>query len=139
MITTHYIEEARKADRVGLMRNGKLLAEESPDYLIEQFNQPVPENTHFFKYIYIWNFIIKNPLLFSLKTLEDVFLTLCINDQDKVINNGLAIPNYDVNLEKVFILSRNYQIRIGVINKQKQFSIWWYYRNQSMHLIRIPM
>ena len=41
MITTHYIEEARKADRVGLMRNGKLLAEQSPDFLLECYNQPV--------------------------------------------------------------------------------------------------
>lgn len=41
MITTHYIEEARKADRVGLMRNGKLLAEQSPDFLLQKYNQPV--------------------------------------------------------------------------------------------------
>jgi len=30
IITTHYIEEAKQADQVGLMRNGILLAEDSP-------------------------------------------------------------------------------------------------------------
>ena len=30
IVTTHYIEEASKADRVGLMRNGVLLAEDTP-------------------------------------------------------------------------------------------------------------
>mgnify|MGYP000617680142 CR=1 FL=1 len=30
IVTTHYIEEARQADTVGLMRNGKLLAEGPP-------------------------------------------------------------------------------------------------------------
>ena len=43
IITTHYIEEARKADRVGLMRNGKILAEQSPEYLLQRYNQPVLE------------------------------------------------------------------------------------------------
>lgn len=55
MITTHYIEEARKADRVGLMRNGKLLAEQSPDFLLECYNQPVIINylIQFINYISI--------------------------------------------------------------------------------------
>jgi ABC-type multidrug transport system ATPase subunit len=30
LITTHYIEEAKQASAVGLMRNGKLLAEDCP-------------------------------------------------------------------------------------------------------------
>ena len=34
VLTTHYIDEAGKADRVGLMRNGKLLAESSPKELM---------------------------------------------------------------------------------------------------------
>ncbi len=34
VITTHYIEEARQAHRVGMMRSGKLLAEDSPDNLL---------------------------------------------------------------------------------------------------------
>lgn len=48
MITTHYIEEARKADRVGLMRNGKLLAEESPDYLIDTYEESVRNSIFLF-------------------------------------------------------------------------------------------
>ena len=35
LITTHYIEEARQASRVGLMRNGRLLAEDPPNELVK--------------------------------------------------------------------------------------------------------
>ncbi|CAG0924999.1 unnamed protein product, partial [Notodromas monacha] len=34
LMTTHYIEEARQANRVGLMRNGRLLAQASPESLL---------------------------------------------------------------------------------------------------------
>uniref|UniRef100_A0A146KR47 ABC transporter G family member 23 n=2 Tax=Lygus hesperus TaxID=30085 RepID=A0A146KR47_LYGHE len=34
IITTHYIEEARQADRIGLMRGGEILAENSPNQLM---------------------------------------------------------------------------------------------------------
>ena len=34
LVTTHYIEEARQAGRVGLLRGGRLLAEESPEALL---------------------------------------------------------------------------------------------------------
>ncbi|XP_074652584.1 ABC transporter G family member 20-like isoform X2 [Tubulanus polymorphus] len=54
VITTHYIEEARQANKVGLMRNGRLLAESSPDELIR---------------------------LYDMETLEDCFLYLCQYDQ----------------------------------------------------------
>uniref|UniRef100_A0A6Q2X348 ABC transporter domain-containing protein n=1 Tax=Esox lucius TaxID=8010 RepID=A0A6Q2X348_ESOLU len=36
IITTHYIEEARQANVVGLMRNGRLLAEGEPETLMRQ-------------------------------------------------------------------------------------------------------
>ncbi|CAG9862958.1 unnamed protein product [Phyllotreta striolata] len=49
IITTHYIEECRQANKIGLMREGRLLAEESPSRLMTLFNS---------------------------ETLEDVFLTL---------------------------------------------------------------
>ncbi|XP_071625773.1 ABC transporter G family member 23 [Temnothorax longispinosus] len=49
IITTHYIEETRQAGIIGLMRNGKFLAEESPAKLME---------------------------MHRLDTLEDVFLKL---------------------------------------------------------------
>ncbi|GLV32370.1 snustorr [Carabus blaptoides fortunei] len=38
IITTHYIEEARQAHTIGLMRSGKLLAEESPHVLLSMYN-----------------------------------------------------------------------------------------------------
>jgi len=52
IITTHYIEEARGADRVGFMRAGRLLAEASPSSLLLQH---------------------------GLATLEEVFLRLCVS------------------------------------------------------------
>ncbi|CAH0763232.1 unnamed protein product [Diatraea saccharalis] len=38
IITTHYIEEARQAHCIGLMRSGKLLAEESPQALLTMYS-----------------------------------------------------------------------------------------------------
>ena len=57
LITTHYIEEARQASVVGLMRNGALLAEENPMKLMESYN---------------------------LTSLEDVFLKLCMRKGNQV-------------------------------------------------------
>lgn len=37
IITTHYIEEARQAHTIGLMRSGRLLAEESPQSLLTKY------------------------------------------------------------------------------------------------------
>ncbi|CAF2587733.1 unnamed protein product [Rotaria sp. Silwood2] len=56
IITTHYIEEARKADRVGLMRSGRMLAEDEPSLLLHKYNQT---------------------------SLENVFLQLCSQDQNR--------------------------------------------------------
>ena len=50
IITTHYIEEARRADVVGLMRDGHLLAEDAPQALLDAYHAA---------------------------SLEDVFLALC--------------------------------------------------------------
>ncbi|XP_062863493.1 ABC transporter G family member 23 isoform X2 [Trichomycterus rosablanca] len=38
IITTHYIEEARQANTVGLMRNGRLLAEAEPEAIMKKHN-----------------------------------------------------------------------------------------------------
>lgn len=38
IITTHYIDETRQAHQIGLMRGGKLLAEESPTDLLRKYN-----------------------------------------------------------------------------------------------------
>ena len=53
IVTTHYIEEARRANIVGLMRRGKLLAENAPDDLMAKHDST---------------------------SLEDVFLKLCVTD-----------------------------------------------------------
>jgi ABC-type multidrug transport system ATPase subunit len=52
IITTHYIEEARKADRVGLMRGGKILAENSPEYLLNYYGTDVISISFFFLQIF---------------------------------------------------------------------------------------
>lgn len=55
VITTHYIEEARKADMVGMMRYGRLLAEDTPQQLLSLYAKP---------------------------SLESVFLHLCLSDDN---------------------------------------------------------
>lgn len=57
IITTHYIEEARQAHDVGLMRHGRLLAEGSPDDLMSTYGHD---------------------------TLEDVFLQICRDVDSKL-------------------------------------------------------
>ena len=54
IITTHYIEEARDAHMVGIMRDGRLLAQDQPAVLMER------HQAH---------------------TLEKVFLQLCIETE----------------------------------------------------------
>ncbi|RWS22511.1 abc transporter-like protein, partial [Leptotrombidium deliense] len=56
IITTHYIEEARQANVVGLMRHGRLLAENAPEELLKEYN---------------------------METLEEVFLKLCMEDSSE--------------------------------------------------------
>lgn len=43
VLTTHYIEEARKANRVGLMRNGQILEEDDPRCLMARYNSSTLE------------------------------------------------------------------------------------------------
>ncbi|KAL0276662.1 UNVERIFIED_CONTAM: hypothetical protein PYX00_004185 [Menopon gallinae] len=44
IITTHYIEEANQAHQLGLMRNGKILEEGSPQELQAKYNCPTTES-----------------------------------------------------------------------------------------------
>lgn len=90
IITTHYIEESRQSDIVGLMRKGRILAEGSPCALIEQYEA---------------------------KSVEDVFLKICTmlaqnKSPDSAISktgqNGhpLAIPTdsypkHDVKVKRI--------------------------------------
>ncbi len=45
ILTTHYIDEAAQADAVGLMRNGRLLAEDAPQALMEPHGHVSLEQT----------------------------------------------------------------------------------------------
>lgn len=56
ILTTHYIEEARAAETIGLMRNGQLLVQANPEVLLVQHN---------------------------LSTLEQVFLKLAVKQDDE--------------------------------------------------------
>lgn len=78
IITTHYIEEARQANCCGLMRNGVLLAEDSPRNLLQKY---------------------------QCMTLEDVFLKLCTGQEKnpnvtKVLSCEIEKPDlHDVDPE----------------------------------------
>ncbi|CAG2106601.1 unnamed protein product [Medioppia subpectinata] len=63
MITTHYIEECRRAHAIALMRNSKILVENSPHILL----------THF-----------------GTDNLEDVFLKVCRAEDEKLV--GVSMP-----------------------------------------------
>ena len=47
LVTTHYLNEAEWADRVGVMRNGKIMAIDTPERLLEQTGQQNMENMFF--------------------------------------------------------------------------------------------
>lgn len=47
LVTTHYLNEAEWADRVGVMRNGSLLAVDTPENLLKQTGQKNMENMFF--------------------------------------------------------------------------------------------
>uniref|UniRef100_T1J7J3 ABC transporter domain-containing protein n=1 Tax=Strigamia maritima TaxID=126957 RepID=T1J7J3_STRMM len=46
VITTHYIEEAHQAHKIGFMRNGRILIEDSPVVLLNHYNLPTLENVY---------------------------------------------------------------------------------------------
>ncbi|XP_046646484.1 ABC transporter G family member 20-like [Daphnia pulicaria] len=79
IITTHYIEEARQADAIGMMRSGRLLAEESPENLLKNYGLP---------------------------TLEEVFLKLCMRDGSYKVKD--AVVNAPISKEKSYTTSQNH-------------------------------
>ncbi|XP_072378316.1 ABC transporter G family member 23-like [Diabrotica undecimpunctata] len=48
IITTHYVDECRDVDTIGLLRNGKLLTEESPKYLMTKYEAETLEEVFLF-------------------------------------------------------------------------------------------
>lgn len=74
VIVTHYIEEAVNANRVGLMRNGRLLAENNPKVLMRKFNE---------------------------NNLENVFLKLCLLEDKNFYDNKNERYESDINVNIV--------------------------------------
>lgn len=69
IITTHYIEEASKANFVGLMRNGMLIEEGSPQYILNKYETD---------------------------SLESAFLTLCCKRERNIRNVQDDVPDTQV-------------------------------------------
>ena len=91
IVTTHYIEEARTALRVGFMRSGRLLSEESPEELLK---------------------------IHGLNTLEKVFLKLSqLEDEEKFVNemsdtnsNTIAENKSDISLKEIKTIKNDYRL-----------------------------
>ncbi|KAI9558879.1 ABC protein [Daphnia sinensis] len=64
IVTTHYIEEARQAHTIGMMRSGRLLVEDSPENLLRKF---------------------------QLSSLEDVFVQFCLRDDGRHSTEQLSL------------------------------------------------
>jgi ABC-type multidrug transport system ATPase subunit len=96
IITTHYIEEARQAHTIGLMRGGRLLAEDSPANLLK---------------------------VHQCISLEDVFLRLCM--KDKSTNNAITSPTNVANNNSSNVTSPVVPIGLNIVSvyneKNKQY------------------
>lgn len=92
IITTHYIEEAKKAHCLGFMRNGSIIEENSPQYLMKKYKEAV---------------------------LEDVFYSISV---DKELHyTQKQISNHKSNFDTVSMDSKNFDITFN-IPKQKSIS-----------------
>ena len=106
LFVTHYIEEATNAHKVGLMRNGRLLAEDKPDSLVNNFNEP---------------------------SLESVFLKLCLlsdstsakisNDKKSLDHNFCEDDKWIIKNEESKYRTDNSTERISFI-KSLFFKLW---------------
>jgi ABC-type multidrug transport system ATPase subunit len=105
VIVTHYIEEAVNANRVGLMRNGRLLAENNPKNLIRKFNE---------------------------NNLEIVFLKLCLLEDKNFYDNKDERYELDINENIVennetFVNTQydnNYDIKRKSSYRDWTFNLW---------------
>ncbi|XP_066906695.1 ABC transporter G family member 20 [Halyomorpha halys] len=68
ILTTHYIEEARRSNTIGLMRNGILLTQDSPDTLMEFHN---------------------------CNNLEQVFLKFCEQNLEEISDEKIEVQGYE--------------------------------------------
>lgn len=113
IITTHYIEEARQANIVGMMRFGKLLSEDCPTKLLQEY---------------------------EMTSLEDVFLHLCMQDEDK--RNGRCEDEpKDLKPGHLTSIQARKMTRIWMI----KFNIWNFFLKKGFvnsftkcNIVRIP-
>ncbi|KAL6262617.1 hypothetical protein P5V15_005410 [Pogonomyrmex californicus] len=82
LITTHYIEEAKDANKIGLMRDGKLLAESAPLKLLERF---------------------------QCSSLEEAFLTLCQAQNNMITLNEAQGPKTEDTVNNASYQNQNTQ------------------------------
>lgn len=90
VIVTHYIEEAVNANRVGLMRNGRLLAENNPKVLMRKFNENNLEN------VFLKLCLLENKNLYHSK---DERYESDINENIVENNETFVNTQYDNNYE----------------------------------------
>jgi len=80
LFVTQYVEEATHANRIGFMRNGKLLVEDKPSVLMEKYNE---------------------------QRLEKIFLELCLIEDNKsgiysnLNNNEIILVDSDEHIHKI--------------------------------------
>ncbi|KAM4607168.1 ABC transporter G family member 23 [Polymixia lowei] len=103
IITTHYIEEARQANVVGLMRNGRLLAEGPPEAVMKQH---------------------------SASTLEHAFLQLCETSDQIVSKRGSSPQGGALEGSQSFESGRDESLPIlgvgaGLTVEQPKYSADW--------------
>lgn len=88
IITTHYIEEARRAEKIGFLRKGKILCEGMPNYLLK---------------------------LHNCKTLEEVFLKLCLHKRKSTITT----PDQLNSFKKAYQHDKVSSLQIQKANRRK--------------------
>ncbi|XP_054263076.1 ABC transporter G family member 23-like [Macrosteles quadrilineatus] len=99
LITTHYIEEARKSHQIGLMRGGVLLAESPPEKLLQEFKS---------------------------SSLEDVFLILSQHQMESPVkkvfpkSKTAQLPNFT---------RKNYFCNFNRLCAQTMKNFYWMKRN----------
>ncbi|KAF0735964.1 ABC transporter G family member 23-like, partial [Aphis craccivora] len=111
IITTHYIEEARRAHTVGMMRSGIILSEDAPENLMK---------------------------CYGCSSLEDVFLKLCIIDTSKVIQKSSLPIDGDVQ-KKLLPLDNNRKFETRRFRAQmlkNRFLLW---RNKQMTYLMLGL
>ncbi|XP_044267238.1 ABC transporter G family member 20-like [Tribolium madens] len=100
IITTHYIEEARQANMIGLMRGGCLIAEESPATLLTMFQTEVLEDVFF---------ILSKKQ--SEGRLEDTMAVARSNLQIQNSNTDISVASFDTTRGSTDILTKEKQTK----------------------------